>query len=168
MNNEQHQLGPRPGNDPDLRERRIALVDRSGAVAEAITRAAREKNEKELLDKKTGQQATARVVFEVLEPAADSQAQLLAPTIPFTLQKGKESIEMLGTYSPVSTLDWAVIAQKKQRDAYQDVYDMQRTARLLALLVQLTLDRERPHRPGAALKKTLLEMFGLTLRRRSQ
>ena len=39
---------------------------------------------------------------------------------------------MLGTYSPVTSLDWAVIVQKPLREAYRDVYDMQRTARLLA------------------------------------
>src|SRR5215813_1529540 len=41
---------------------------------------------------------------------------------------------MLGTYSPVPDLDWAVVVQKKQRDAYRGVFEMQRTARLLALL----------------------------------
>ena len=84
----------------------------------------------------TGQDMTK---FEIVKSfvAAGAQAQLLAPTIPFTVQKGKESVEMLGTYSPVSALEWAVIAQKQQRDAYQDVYDMQKTARLLALVAIL-------------------------------
>jgi putative nucleotidyltransferase with HDIG domain len=40
---------------------------------------------------------------------------------------------MLGTYSPVPTLDWAVIAQKPQDEAYRGVFEMQRTAKLLAL-----------------------------------
>ena len=38
-----------------------------------------------------------------------------------------------GTYSPVPTLDWAVIAQKPQDEAYRGVFEMQRTAKLLAL-----------------------------------
>jgi cellulose synthase (UDP-forming) len=40
--------------------------------------------------------------------------------------------------------------------------------RLLSLLVRLTLDREPPYRPGRALGRTMLEMFGLSLRRRSE
>src|SRR6202795_4124805 len=44
---------------------------------------------------------------------------------------------MLGTYSPVTTLDWAVVVQKPQFEAYREVYEMQRTARLLALLAVL-------------------------------
>ena len=44
---------------------------------------------------------------------------------------------MLGTYSPVGNLDWAVIVQKPRDEAYRGVYEMQRTARLLALLAIL-------------------------------
>ena len=53
------------------------------------------------------------------------------------MQEGKNSVEMLGTYSPVTALDWAVVVQKPQREAYRGVYEMQRTARLLALLAVL-------------------------------
>jgi len=61
----------------------------------------------------------------------------LAETSEFGMKSGSERIEMLGTYSPVNSLDWAVIVQKPLRDAYRDVYDMQRTARLLAILMVL-------------------------------
>jgi HD-GYP domain-containing protein (c-di-GMP phosphodiesterase class II) len=61
----------------------------------------------------------------------------LAETREFNMNSGSEHIEMLGTYSPVTSLDWAVIVQKPLRDAYRDVYDMQRTARLLAILMVL-------------------------------
>ena len=44
---------------------------------------------------------------------------------------------MLGTYSPVTPLDWAVVVQKPQLEAYRGVIEMQRTARLLALLAVL-------------------------------
>jgi HD-GYP domain-containing protein (c-di-GMP phosphodiesterase class II) len=44
---------------------------------------------------------------------------------------------MLGTYSPVTALDWAVVVQKPRREAYRGVYEMQRTERLLALLAVL-------------------------------
>lgn len=61
----------------------------------------------------------------------------LAATKEFDVHEGKNSIEMLGTYSPVTTLDWAVVVQKPQHEAYRGVYEMQRTARLLALLAVL-------------------------------
>jgi len=62
-----------------------------------------------------------------------SKAQLAA-TKEFTMIEGRESVEMLGTYSPVTALDWAVVVQKPRRQAYSGVYEMQRSARLLALL----------------------------------
>ncbi len=61
----------------------------------------------------------------------------LAATKEFSVKEGKNNVEMLGTYSPVTTLDWAVVVQKPQREAYRGVYEMQRTARLLALLAVL-------------------------------
>ncbi|MGD1023588.1 MAG: HD domain-containing phosphohydrolase [Candidatus Sulfotelmatobacter sp.] len=61
----------------------------------------------------------------------------LAATKEFAVQEGKNSEEMLGTYSPVTALDWAVVVQKPRREAYRGVYEMQRTARLLALLAVL-------------------------------
>jgi putative nucleotidyltransferase with HDIG domain len=41
---------------------------------------------------------------------------------------------MLGTYSPVSNLDWAVVVQKPRSEAYKGVYEMQRNARILAIM----------------------------------
>jgi HD-GYP domain-containing protein (c-di-GMP phosphodiesterase class II) len=46
-------------------------------------------------------------------------------------------VRMLGTYSPVNNLAWAVIVQKPRSEAYRGVFEMQRTARLLALLAVL-------------------------------
>jgi HD-GYP domain-containing protein (c-di-GMP phosphodiesterase class II) len=40
---------------------------------------------------------------------------------------------MLGTYSPVAGLGWAVVAQKSQADAYRSITEMQRAATWLAL-----------------------------------
>jgi HD-GYP domain-containing protein (c-di-GMP phosphodiesterase class II) len=60
-----------------------------------------------------------------------------AETREFNVNTGKERVEMLGTYSPVTSLNWAVIVQKPRREAYSSIYDMQRTARLLAILVVL-------------------------------
>jgi HD-GYP domain-containing protein (c-di-GMP phosphodiesterase class II) len=55
----------------------------------------------------------------------------------FMVDVGSEHIEMLGTYSPVMSLNWAVVVQKPRREAYRGVYEMQRTARLLAILAVL-------------------------------
>jgi HD-GYP domain-containing protein (c-di-GMP phosphodiesterase class II) len=61
----------------------------------------------------------------------------LAATKEFIMQDGKERVEMLGTYSPVTSLDWAVVVQKPRLEAYRGVFEMQHTARLLALLAVL-------------------------------
>jgi HD-GYP domain-containing protein (c-di-GMP phosphodiesterase class II) len=61
----------------------------------------------------------------------------LAATKEFGVREGKNNVEMLGTYSPVTALDWAVVVQKPQHEAYRGVYEMQRTARLLAMLAVL-------------------------------
>jgi HD-GYP domain-containing protein (c-di-GMP phosphodiesterase class II) len=65
-----------------------------------------------------------------------SKAQLAA-TKEFTMRDGKDRVEMLGTYSPVTALDWAVVVQKPRLEAYRGVFEMQHTARLLALLAVL-------------------------------
>ena len=72
--------------------------------------------------------------LDIVRNFVDGNKAQLAPTMEFTVTTGSERVEMLGTYSPVTSLDWAVVVQKPQRDAYRDVLDMQRTARLLALL----------------------------------
>jgi HD-GYP domain-containing protein (c-di-GMP phosphodiesterase class II) len=61
----------------------------------------------------------------------------LAATMEFNVGGGSEQVEMLGTYSSVMSLNWAVVVQKPRREAYRGVYEMQRTARLLALLAVL-------------------------------
>jgi HD-GYP domain-containing protein (c-di-GMP phosphodiesterase class II) len=62
------------------------------------------------------------------------KAQLRA-TNPFTIQRDHEEIAMLGTYSPVPALEWAVIAQKPQREAYRVADEMQTTARRWAVML---------------------------------
>ncbi len=64
------------------------------------------------------------------------RAQFVA-TKEFEIGMGKQRISMLGTYSPAPSLEWAVIVQKPQQEAYRGVYEMQRTAGLLALLLVL-------------------------------
>jgi putative nucleotidyltransferase with HDIG domain len=58
----------------------------------------------------------------------------LVATSEFKAQRSKQTVHMLGTYSPVPSLGWAVIAQKTQDDAYQSVYEMQRKAAIFASL----------------------------------
>jgi HD-GYP domain-containing protein (c-di-GMP phosphodiesterase class II) len=87
-------------------------------------------------DYATGQDMTnSEIVRNFLEQGG--QAQLVAATREFSVSEGKENVKMLGTYSPVGNLDWAVIVQKPRDEAYRGVYEMQRTARLLALLAIL-------------------------------
>jgi HD-GYP domain-containing protein (c-di-GMP phosphodiesterase class II) len=61
----------------------------------------------------------------------------LAATKEFNITTGSEPVAMLGTFSPVMSLNWAVVVQKPRDEAYRGVYEMQRTARLLALLAVL-------------------------------
>lgn len=61
----------------------------------------------------------------------------LAATREFTMTVDGKKTEMLGTYSPVPSLKWAVVAQKDTNEAYEGIYEMQRTARLLAILAVL-------------------------------
>jgi HD-GYP domain-containing protein (c-di-GMP phosphodiesterase class II) len=65
-----------------------------------------------------------------------NKAQLVE-TKEFTVSASSERVDMLGTYSPVTSLDWAVVVQKPQREAYRGILEMQRTGRLLALLAVL-------------------------------
>ena len=65
--------------------------------------------------------------------AAGGKAQLVE-TKEFTVKTGKAAVETLGTYSPVNSLDWAVVGQKPQREAYRGVYEMQRATRMFAIV----------------------------------
>jgi HD-GYP domain-containing protein (c-di-GMP phosphodiesterase class II) len=83
----------------------------------------------------TGQDMkTMEIVRSFVESGGRAQ---LAATQEFTMGNGKSAVDMLGTYSPVSSLDWAVVVQKPQKEAYQGIYEMQNVARLLALVAGL-------------------------------
>ncbi|OLB87554.1 MAG: hypothetical protein AUI17_02455 [Acidobacteriales bacterium 13_2_20CM_2_55_5] len=100
------------------------VVDSQGRLVAAATH-----------DYATGQDMTnLEIVKNFVEQG--SKAQLVVPTREFSVG-GKNGVKMLGTYSPVTNLDWAVVVQKPRDDAYRGVYEMQRTARLLALLAVL-------------------------------
>ncbi len=64
----------------------------------------------------------------------------VAETSLFPLQKGNETVMMLGTYSSTQKLGWGVIVQRKTADAYFTVYEMRRqTFEWGLLLVVLSL-----------------------------
>ncbi|MBI3935265.1 MAG: HD domain-containing protein [Acidobacteria bacterium] len=78
-----------------------------------------------------------------------------AETSEFELRVGDQEVAMVGTYSPVQSLGWAVIAQKQRNDAYHAVDEMVRATTYwgiialltcLALSYFLTLGIERPIR----------------------
>jgi HD-GYP domain-containing protein (c-di-GMP phosphodiesterase class II) len=80
----------------------------------------------------TGQDMTnLEIVRNFVEQGG--KAQMVAATREFTIGTGKHRTLMLGTYSPVTNLNWAVIAQKPRDEAYSSVYEMQRSARILAM-----------------------------------
>jgi ABC-2 type transport system permease protein len=62
---------------PDIKERRIAIIDGTGVAAPAVIQAAQERNAKDLFDKTTHRQMQPRYVFETLPPAADTKLQRL-------------------------------------------------------------------------------------------
>jgi ABC-2 type transport system permease protein len=63
---------------PELGDKRIALIDRTGALAAAVIQVAEEKNAREVFDKKTGQQIGPRYVLEAVKAEDDAGAQRLA------------------------------------------------------------------------------------------
>lgn len=63
----------------DTTDRLIAVVDRSGVVAEALVEAARERNEEAVYDKETGKKIKPAYTIEIVQPdEADPAGQLLA------------------------------------------------------------------------------------------
>jgi ABC-2 type transport system permease protein len=62
---------------PDIKERRIAIIDATGVTAASVIQAAQERNARDLIDKTTHRQMHPRYAFETLAPAADSKLQRL-------------------------------------------------------------------------------------------
>src|ERR1039457_934146 len=111
--------------------RRLQQVSLSGLMPYVVDSQGR------LVAAATAQYATGQEMthFDIVRSFVDegSKAQLAASR-ELRIQDGKDKAEMLGTYSPVSSLDWAVVVQKPREDAYRGIYEMQRTGRLLAWL----------------------------------
>ena len=117
--------------DMDYLIRRLQQVSMSGLMPYVVDSQGR------LVAAATTQYATGQDMthFDIVRSfvGEGSKAQLAA-TREFTIHDGKEAVEMLGTYSPVTSLEWAVVVQKPREDAYRGIYEMQRTGRLLAWL----------------------------------
>ena len=117
--------------DLDYLIRRLQQVSLTGLMPYVVDSQGR------LVAAATAQYATGQDMthFEIVRSfvGEGSKAQLAA-TREFTVSDGKKNTEMLGTYSPVTSLDWAVVVQKPREDAYRGIYEMQRTGRLLAWL----------------------------------
>ena len=117
--------------DMDYLIRRLQQVSLTGLMPYVVDSQGR------LVAAATPQYATGQDMstFDIVRSFVDegSKAQLAA-TREFTIRDGKNATDMLGTYSPVTSLDWAVVVQKPREDAYRGIYEMQRTGRLLAWL----------------------------------
>jgi HD-GYP domain-containing protein (c-di-GMP phosphodiesterase class II) len=119
--------------DMDYLIRRLQQVSMSGLMPYVVDSQGR------LVAAATGQYATGQDMthFDIVRSFVDegSKAQLAA-TREFAIRNDNEkgTTEMLGTYSPVTSLDWAVVVQKPREEAYRGIYEMQRTGRLLAWL----------------------------------
>ncbi|HKF22932.1 MAG TPA: HD domain-containing phosphohydrolase [Candidatus Angelobacter sp.] len=97
------------------------VVDQSGRLVAAPT-----------LQYATGQDMNSNpLVKSFVEQAANAR---ISVTKEYSLQQGKNRVAMLGTYSPVSGLDWAVVAQKTQEKAYVDITDLQSDAIRFAMI----------------------------------
>ena len=117
--------------DMDYLIRRLQQVSLSGLMPYVVDSQGR------LVAAATGQYATGQDMshFDIVRSFVGEGAKAqLAATREFTLRDGKDTTEMLGTYSPVTSLEWAVVVQKPREDAYRGIYEMQRTGRLLAWL----------------------------------
>ncbi len=116
--------------DLEYLTRRLQQVNSTGLMPYVVDSQGR------LVTAATPQYATGQDMkhFDIVRSFVDEGAKVqLADTHEFTI-RGDKPVEMLGTYSPVTSLDWAVIVQKPQHEAYGDIYEMQRNGRLLAML----------------------------------
>jgi HD-GYP domain-containing protein (c-di-GMP phosphodiesterase class II) len=84
----------------------------------------------------TGQDMTnLEIVRNFVEQG--SKTQFVAATREFPAIINGVKTQMLGSYGPVSSLDWAVVVQKPRAEAYSGVFEMEHTARLLAMIAVL-------------------------------
>lgn len=117
--------------DMDYLIRRLQQVSLTGLMPYVVDSQGR------LVAAATPQYATGQDMshFDIVRSfVGDGAKAQLAATREFTVDNGNGPVEMLGTYSPVPSLEWAVVVQKPREEAYRGIYEMQRTGRLLAWL----------------------------------
>lgn len=102
------------------------VVDRKGRLVAGATNAFATGQDMSRID----------IVKNFVEQGGRTQ---LRATKEFKMREGGAEIEMLGTYSPVAALEWAVVAQKPQRQAYQTVFEMQSKANWLAVVLAVII-----------------------------
>jgi HD-GYP domain-containing protein (c-di-GMP phosphodiesterase class II) len=111
--------------------RRLQQIEQGGLIPYVVD------SEGRLVAGADGQYATGQdmnnleIVHNFVEQGG--KAQMVAATHEFGVGSGKKKTIMLGTYSPVNNLNWAVVVQKPRDEAYSSVYEMQHTAQLLAI-----------------------------------
>ncbi|HET7872515.1 MAG TPA: HD domain-containing phosphohydrolase, partial [Terriglobales bacterium] len=80
----------------------------------------------------TGQDLSSN---ELVKTFVEQSAKVrMTVTRPYTVLEGKQRVAMLGTYDTVPALGWAVVAQKRQKDAYIEIIDMQSDAVRFAMV----------------------------------
>ncbi len=62
----------------DKSDRHLAVIDRTGVLGPALENAVTERNKNEIVDEENGKKTKPAYVLEIVEPAADAQAQRLA------------------------------------------------------------------------------------------
>lgn len=111
--------------------RRLQEIDRGGLMPYVVDSQGR------LVAAASPEYATGQDMsnLEIVRNFVDQggKAQFVAATREFSVGEGRKSTVMLGTYSPVTSLNWAVVVQKPRNEAYSSVFEMQRSARMLAL-----------------------------------
>jgi putative nucleotidyltransferase with HDIG domain len=112
--------------------RRLEDIQRGGLMPYVVDRQGR------LIAGANSEYATGQDMsnLEIVRNFVDEggKATKVAATREFTVGTGRKAVVMLGTYSPVINLNWAVIVQKPTAEAYSSVYEMQRTAQWLAIV----------------------------------
>ena len=117
--------------DLSFLQRNLDQISRGGLLTYVVDRNGRLVAAPEASHFATGQDLSKiEIVHSFVEKAGKIRWVV---TSEFAEYDGKKRIDMLGTCSPVPSLEWAVIAQKPQAEAYSNVYEMQEKANLLAL-----------------------------------
>jgi ABC-2 type transport system permease protein len=135
---------------PDLRDRHVALIDRTGKLAEFAVRAATAKNAREMFEKKTGMQVSPRYIMEpVAAEPGDPNLQRLA--LSNRVRRGElfafidvAGTEKIASYTNASAIDRS---QSWLSEALNDAFKTKRladagidSARVPAMLAGVSMD----------------------------